>query len=211
MRGIFISFEGIDKSGKTTQAVLFEELLKREGYDVVLTREPGGTKIGEMIRGILKDTHHFGSITPMTELLLYVACRAQHTNEVIIPALERGAVVISDRFSDSTMAYQGYGRGLDLRLLQRVNDAATGGLEPDVTILLDLPVGEAESRQLGRPDRLEREVVSFHQRVAEGFRAIAREHPGRIVIIDGRGSREEVAICVSEVLTRKVEDYGKRI
>lgn len=208
-RGLFISFEGIDKCGKTTQAMLLGESLKREGYDVVLTREPGGTKIGEVIGGILKDTRHFGSVVPMTELLLYVACRAQHTAEVIIPAIEGGAIVISDRFSDSTIAYQGYGRGLDLDLLQRINDVATNGLKPDMTILLDVSVEEAKDRWTGRPDRLEREDASFHRRVTEGFKAIARECPERIVVVNGRGSREEVAILVKEVLERKVGIYGK--
>ncbi len=186
---MFITLEGGEGVGKTTQQALLAERLQQEGYTCVCTREPGGTALGKALRELLL---HGDPLTPLAELLLYAADRAEHVNKVIAPALAAGQVVICDRYTDSTLAYQGYGRGLNLEQIRQLNHLATGGLQPHLTLWLDLApeVGLARSR-LG--DKLEQEHLEFHRRVYRGFQALAAAEPQRIVRIDGEGSPAEVA------------------
>ncbi|MDP2167236.1 MAG: dTMP kinase [Thermodesulfovibrionales bacterium] len=183
-RGVFISFEGIEGTGKTTQAGLLKEFLERKGYTVTLTKEPGGTVISDRIREILLSAE-YKEMDPITELLLYFASRRQHIKELIQPALDKGRIVITDRFADSTVAYQGYARGIDLNLINYLSRSVAGGLMPDLTILLDMDVEAGLRRNKGKKfDRLELEAVEFHKRVREGYRILAGEEPERIRLID---------------------------
>lgn len=184
-----IAFEGGEACGKSTQAAL---LAARLG--AVLTREPGGTAVGERVRAVLLDRGVAG-LDARAEALLMAAARAQHVCEVVRPALEAGRDVVTDRFSHSSLAYQGYGRGLPLDDLRRLSDWATGGLWPDVVVLLDLPAGVAEARR-GHPDRFEAEGRDFHRRVEAGFRELAASEPDRWRVVDASGSVEEVAARV---------------
>jgi dTMP kinase len=193
---MFISFEGLDGCGKTTQAALLADALRAEGREVVAVREPGGTAAGERIRELLLDPA--AHILPWAEALLYAAARAQLVGEVIRPALDRGATVIADRFIDSSVAYQGVARGLGIDRVLAVNDAATGGLQPDRTLLLRIPREEAAARRDGDGDRIESEAGAFHQAVADGFSQAAARFPERVRVIDGGGSREQVAARVRE-------------
>jgi dTMP kinase len=185
LKGIFISLEGIEGTGKSTQAGFLAEHLKGKGYGVTLTAEPGGTQISLKIRDLLLSTDSAG-MDPITELLLYNAARVQHIREIITPALLRGDVVITDRFSDSTMAYQGYGRGIDLKLIDSLDFIATGRLRPHLTVLLDVKVetGLQRNRNIQKRDRLELEDVSFHERVRKGFISIAAKERDRIKLVD---------------------------
>jgi dTMP kinase len=193
VRGAFISFEGIEGSGKSTYAELLLEHLRAKGFHVVKVAEPGGTSIGMKIRGLLLSPEN-GAITPLVELLLYNASRVQLIDEVIAPALKRGDIVISDRFSDSTVAYQGFGRGIDLKLIHELDLLSTGRLRPDLTILLDLDVevGLKRNRRADKDDRLEREDVSFHNKVREGFINIATRETERMRLVDASGHKEAV-------------------
>jgi dTMP kinase len=187
MKGLFITLEGIDFCGKTTQARKLASYLKGKGYDVILLREPGGDKIAEIIRKILLNKKNSG-MTPLTELLLYEACRAQLTQRVILPALMEGKVVICDRYSDSTLAYQGYGRGLDKKMIKYLNQLSTFGLSPDLIILLDVPVSasfQRREKEKRKKDRLEKERFGFHQSIREGYLEIARKNKRRIEVVDG--------------------------
>jgi dTMP kinase len=197
-RGLFITFEGGEGCGKSTQLELLRTYLESEGYEVLATREPGGTPVAEAIRAILLDPAN-EALSPVTELLLYEAARAQHVAERIGPALEAGKIVLSDRFYDSTTAYQGAGRGLPLDNLSLLHAIATNGLEPDLTIVIDVPaaLGLARATQ-GGSDRIEREKIDFHERVRAGFLRIAREEPGRARVVDGAKSVDEVAAAVRE-------------
>lgn len=192
-KGVFLSFEGIEGTGKSTQARLLFEHLREKGFDAVLTEEPGGTKIGRKIRELLLSPDH-QEMTPLTELLLYFASRTQHLAQVIIPAVNRGAVVITDRFTDSTIAYQGYGRGIALHLLHSLDNIATEGMKPDITLLLDLDVetGLSRNRGINKTDRLELEDIGFHKRVRNGFLELAAQQPERIKLIDASLEKEEV-------------------
>ncbi len=206
MSGIFISFEGIDFSGKTEQARRLLETLRTAGYDVELLREPGGVEIAEAIRNILLDAKH-GGMTDRTELLLYAAARAQITKEKIQPALAAGKIIVADRFVDSTTAYQGYGRQIDLDFVRRVNFFATWTTLPVVTFLLDIPlaVAAARLRQSGKAvDRLEREDHAFHERVRQAYLQMAQSEPERFVIIDGTPSMEVISRRINETLRRRL-------
>ena len=207
MAGLFISFEGGEGSGKTTQLQALRTHLRATGRDAVETRDPGGTPVGKQIRSLLLDPA-YGETAAVTELFLYEASRAQLVQEVIRPALAAGRIVLCDRFTDSTVAYQGYGRGLDLDLIARLNALAADGLRPDLTFLLDLEpeVGLTRAAQRvtlrpERPDRIEGEVLGFHQRVRAGYRAIAAAEPDRVVLLDAaRGMAE-----IEELVRRRME------
>lgn len=193
MKGIFISFEGIEGSGKTTQARLLFDYLSRKGLNPLLTEEPGGTDIGRDIRAILLSPGHF-IMNPVTELLLYNASRCQLVNEVIMPALQSGRIVITDRFSDSTYAYQGWGREIDMDLIEQIDRVSTKGIKPDITFLIDIDVevGLARNREANKVDRIELEEIEFHRRVRHGYLELARLQPERIKIIDGSLGIEEI-------------------
>lgn len=180
----FITFEGIDGSGKSTQLERLAEALRRQGQPVLVTRDPGGTDLGREIRQIL--LHHPGFVADRCELFLYLADRAQHVAEKIKPALDSGQIVLCDRYVDSTLAYQGGGRGLPIDEIKRLNDFVSGGLTPDKTFLLDAPVPEllARAKNRGSADRLERESVAFYERIRAGFLAQAQAEPNRIQVID---------------------------
>jgi dTMP kinase len=207
MKGVFISFEGIEGTGKSTQAKLLAEYLRKKGLRVIQTMEPGGTAISLKIRELLlsldsKEMDH------LTELLLYNAARVQHIKEVIGPALERGEVVITDRFCDSTVAYQGYARGLDLELIDSLDAIATNRLRPHITILLDIDVktGIARNKALNKGDRLELEDISFHERVRKGFIRIAAMEPVRIKVVDCSESLEVVHQKVVKIISGLLEN-----
>lgn len=193
MRGVFITLEGVEGCGKTTQIEALERFLALRGHEVVRTREPGGTPISEAIRAIVLDPRH-ASMSPTAELLLYEAARAQHVAELIRPALVAGKMVVCDRFADSTTAYQGAGRGILPADVQPLHTLATSGLMPDLTLVLDLPAEEGlrrAARARGK-DRMEREPLDFHRRVREAFLDLARREPGRIKVVDGTRSRDSV-------------------
>jgi dTMP kinase len=196
---MFISFEGLDGSGKTTQATMLADALELEGREVVRVREPGGTPTGERIRELLLDPS--ASIAAPAEALLYAAARAQLVAEVIAPALARGSVVIADRFIDSSLAYQGVARGLGVERILAVNQLATGGLMPDRTLLLQLPVDQASQRRGTAPDRIEAEGAGFHRAVADGFAAAAARFPERIRVVDGSGPPRAVLARVREAVS----------
>lgn len=202
MKGIFISFEGIEGSGKSTQVSLLAGFLSDKGYTVTRTAEPGGTVISTRIRELLLSNESSG-MDPVTELLLYNAARVQHIKEIISPALERGELVITDRFSDSTMAYQGYGRGIDLRVIDALDRIATSGLRPDITLLLDMEVEEglARNRKINKSDRLELEDISFHEKVRKGFIAIASKEVSRVRLVECSGNIEAVQAQVRDIVT----------
>lgn len=190
----FITFEGPEGSGKSTQIALLADHLRGLGYDVLTTREPGGTSVGDQIRGVLHDIGN-SEMEPTAEVLLYSASRAQLVEQVIRPALAAGKVVLVDRFADSTLAYQGYGRGLDLDQLHALTAIATGGLQPDMTILLDLDVavGLGRRRDQGEEmNRLDLEDVAFHRRVRDGYHHLVAQDSGRWVVVDAARSVEEV-------------------
>ena len=197
--GKFITFEGPEGAGKSTQLRLLAEELRSRGLEVITTREPGGTPLAEVLRNILKTHQGTETLHPETELLLMEAARSQHAREVILPALERGAVVLCDRFYDSTTAYQGAARNIDTSLIAELNIFAAAFRKPDLTLILDLDIESgfrrAGKRQetAGEYDRFEAENRSFHSRVREGFHAIAAKEPQRVRIIDAEGTPEEVA------------------
>lgn len=206
MRGTLITFEGIEGSGKSTQVERLAAYLRSRGLDCLVSREPGGTEVGEQIRTILLDPKC--RMEPLTELLLYLASRNQHVRQTVLPALQKGRVVILDRFSDSSVAYQGYGRGLGARLVSRLNKLATAGLKPNLTILVDLPVATGKQRKPdGKLDRLEQETVEFHERVRQGYLRLARRAAGRFKIVDGTLPPDRLAAeirkPVDELLARK--------
>lgn len=204
----FITFEGGDGSGKTTQLKALESHLTASGKSCLSTREPGGTSLGELIRQVLLEVGK-QPITSPTELFLYLADRAQHIHEVIIPALEQGKIVLCDRHTDSTLAYQGYGRGIDLGLLRSLNGIASQGIKPDLTLLFDCPAEIGLSRTAQRQsqtasgrneDRFEREKIEFHERVRAGFLELARAEPHRFRIIDAARSSEEVGQEIKNII-----------
>jgi dTMP kinase len=192
MRGLFITFEGIDGCGKSTQIDLLAGELRRRALDVVVTREPGGTVIGEAVRDVLVSDASV-NIAPKAELLLIVGARAQHVAGLIKPALEAGQVVLSDRYTDSTVAFQGHGRGLDLEMIDRLNSFATGGLQPDVTIVFDIDPSVARARLRARPvggllGALDDEQADFHVRVRQAYLTLAEREHSRMHVIDASGA-----------------------
>ncbi len=198
---LFLSLEGPDGGGKSTQARLLADSLRLRGLDVLLTREPGGTPIGDQVRRVLMELSNAG-MDPRTEFLLFSASRAQLVRQIIRPHLEKGGTVVCDRYYDSSLAYQGYGHRLDLAVLQAVTRFATGGLTPDFTLLLDLPVqdGLGRRKQEGEWNRLDAYDVEFHQRVREGYFALAAAEPARWKLIDARGTVEEVQATVLQAV-----------
>lgn len=215
---MFLTFEGPEGSGKTTQLQLLCRALRARGLGVVGTREPGGTAIGEQIRAVLHDQANTGMV-PAAEVLLYSAARAQHVREVIAPALERGDIVISDRYAESTLVYQGYGRGLDMAMLRAITAFATDGLWPDLVIYLDLDVElglqrkqRAQAQGRGEWNRMDQEDLAFHRRVREGYLAMAREEPGRWLVVDAAQPIEAIQRVIRERIERIVEreSMGRR-
>jgi len=204
-RGFFISIEGGEKAGKTTQAGLLADWLTGQGYQVVLTREPGGTPVGEAVRSILLGQREM-SLTPVAEALLFAASRSQLVAEVIRPALEAGQVVVADRFVDSSLAYQAFGLGLSWDKVLAVNEWATGGLWPDLTFLLDCPASHDFSSRPreGAVDRIEKRQTDFHDRTLRGFRRLAEMNPDRYVVLDGSEPRETVAEAIRKVVTSRM-------
>lgn len=207
-KGIFITIEGIDGSGKSTQMELLADYLKRCGIDVLLTREPGGTAIGERIRDILLDKTN-KVMVPITEALLYAASRAQHVAQVIKPALEQGRAVLCDRFVDSSLVYQGYARGLGIEFIEKINEPALAGVWPDVTLLLDVAPEIAWSRIAAArsQDRLEDEGVNFLKSVYEGYHKIAALYPQRIYIVDAEEGIENIHKKMRSILEPKLNKY----
>ena len=219
MAGLFITIEGPDGAGKSTQVKLLADYLRKLGLEVILTREPGGTDLAEKIRELLLAPTG-ETVAPMTEVLLYAASRAQHVEGLIKPALARGAVVISDRFVDSSVAYQGFGRGLGVDEVWQINQWALGGLLPSLTIILDLELfigrqrtAERDQKQAGGPDRLEQENLEFHQKVRDGFLSLAKQDPKRIHVVPAAGSVEQVfqsiLLLVNPLLAQRKMDQQR--
>jgi dTMP kinase len=203
--GLFVTFEGGEGSGKSTQITRLAERLRAGGIEPLVTREPGGTPLAESIRGLLLDAAR--SPSPLTEALLMVASRAELVTSLIRPALAAGRVVLCDRYGDSTLAYQGAGRGLDLAMLAGWNRAATGGLTPDLTLLFDVPPRLGLARRAGAagtPNRLDLESEAFHARVRDGYLALARAEPGRFVVLDAAQPPASLAECVWAAVSARV-------
>lgn len=196
---LFISFEGIDKSGKSSQVKLLAEYLEKMNCKVVKTCEPGGTQVAQKIKLIL--LRPSSRISSVSELFLYLADRAEHVRQVISPALEAGKIVISDRFSDATVAYQGYGRGLDIAWIEALNEKATQGILPEVTFLLDINPDLARQRAK-KKDRIEREEMDFHHRVRQGYLELAKLHPERIKTMNGEGSPKEIHLAIRKIILK---------
>jgi dTMP kinase len=209
---LFITFEGVEGSGKTTQIKRLETYLARKKISFRVTREPGGSAIAEKVRSILLHPDHH-KMTPLSELLLYEAARAQHVKEVIEPSLKEGAVVLCDRFSDATLAYQGHGRKIDIDLIKRLNRIATQGLKPDVTFLLDCPSEIGLKRAIRRirllkqeeEGRFEKEKIQFHNRVRKGYLAIAKAEPRRVKVIDTRDGADKVFEKIRKIIDKLIE------
>lgn len=198
-----MTFEGIDGCGKTTQAILTSRLLEAHGHKVKLLREPGSTRAAERIRDLLLDKDL--DIDPLTELLLYEAARASITSVEITPWLAAGNVVICDRFYDSTTAYQGYGRKLDIGMVRRLNRIAVGGLAPDLSLFFDVDLATAQRRRKGTPDRLESQSSAFFRRVRQGFLDIARSERRRVKVVDASQAVEDVFADVKKILARRID------
>ncbi|MFH0827396.1 MAG: dTMP kinase [Candidatus Omnitrophota bacterium] len=191
MKGAFITFEGSEGCGKSTQSRLLYQYLKKKGLNVLYLREPGSTAVGEKIRKILLDAANL-TLTPVCEMLLYMAARSQIVHEIIKPALGSGKVVICDRFLDSTLAYQGYGLGLDIRLIEEIGKRVTAGINPDLTILLDLAIQKGFKYRNSQKDRIEQRSLSYHARVRNGYLRLARRYARRIKIIKVDGNKNQI-------------------
>lgn len=209
----FITFEGIEGCGKSTQLRLLASRLEHRGFSVVSTREPGGSPIADQIRSILLDAGN-NAMTPMAELLLYAAARAQHVEEVILPALESGKIVLCDRFTDATVAYQGYGRGLDMSTILELNRLASRSLRPDISVLLDCPVETGLSRAKARienaagarEERFELEAMAFHEKVRKGYLELADREPERFIVVSGSRAMEETAAEIFRLLEPRLAE-----
>lgn len=206
MNGFLITFEGVEGCGKSTQIALLARHIEARGRSVLVTREPGGVPIAETIRSILLDPEN-EALCPVAELLLYAAARAQHVAERIQPAIAAGTIVLSDRFADSTSAYQGDGRGIDPESIAALHRIAAQGIDPALTIVLDVPAAEGLRRAThgGARDRIEREALAFHERVREGFLRIAEREPARVRVVDGLQSIEAVAAEVRALVDAMME------
>ena len=211
--GYFITFEGVEGCGKTTQIKLLAEQLVALSFVTTLTREPGGCPIADKIRTILLDAEN-RAMSPMAELMLYAAARAQHVNEIIVPALSSGNIVLCDRFSDATIAYQSFGRGIDRSVIDILNTQACQGVTPDLTVLIDCDPGiglerarhRIEMTSGPREERFELEALAFHQRVRSGYCCLADSEPQRFVIVDGTGTIEEISSRISTQVLSKIPE-----
>jgi len=205
---MFITLEGPEGSGKTSQIPAIAAFLRDAGYEVVVTREPGGTAVGDQIRDVLMNLENV-TIVPRTEILLFLAARAQHVESLIRPALEEGKVVLCDRFGDSTLAYQGYGHATDLDTLRSLLNYSTGGLTPDLTLLLDVPVQDGMARKKDNAaewNRLDAYTIAFHERVRKGYLALAANEPERWLVIDATKDKDEV----QEAMRKAIMDRLKK-
>ena len=199
-RGLFITFEGGDGCGKTTQIKLLDEYLRNKGYKTLLTREPGSKGLGEKVREIL--LNYDGDVSPVCESFLFLADRAQNVDCLIKPALEEGTIVICDRHTDSSVAYQGYGRGLDVDRIKMLNNIATSGLKPDLTIVLDVDVETSQKRVGAEKDRMESAGMEFFERVRKGYLEIAKQEPERVKVVDSTQTIEEIHKEILELVAR---------
>ncbi|MBI5416385.1 dTMP kinase [Candidatus Poribacteria bacterium] len=214
MRGLFITFEGTEGCGKTTQLKMLSEYLEKKKIKHIVTKEPGGTKISDKIREIVMNPE-FKMMTPITELCLYTASRAQHIEEQIIPTINKGEIVLCDRFSDSMIAYQCFGRSISRKLVDTFNRLATHGFKPDLTFMLEIPfeIGLERAKKTkkqfsssGKGDRLEQEKLDFHMRVLRGYKKIAMRNPKRVKVIDGTGSKDKVFKDIRLIVDEKFEE-----
>ena len=197
-KGLFITFEGEDGCGKTTQSKLVQEYLEQSGYEVVWTREPGAKGLGQKIRELL--LHYDGDVAPMCEAFLFLADRAQHIEHLIKPSVESGKIVICDRHTDSTIAYQGYGRGEDIKQLKYLNELATGSIKPDLTFVFDVTTDVAQQRVGDEKDRMESAGIEFHKKVRQGYLEIAKLEPERVKVIDANNGIEKVFEDTKKIL-----------
>ncbi len=206
---MLITFEGIEGSGKTTQIELLYNHLKQKGYDVIKTREPGGTAFGEALRKIF--LHESLNVLPLSELLIFMAMRAQHVEELILPALKNGKVVLCDRFVDASYAYQGYGRGIDLGIIETLNRLVTKGVRPNLTILLDCTAKKGLKRKAAFNnvmDRFEKEDIAFHRTIKDAYLKLSREEPKRFLVIDGGESIEDIEALIRKNVENLLKNYG---
>ena len=200
VKGLFITFEGGDGCGKTTQITLLDEYLRNKGYKTLLTREPGSIGLGEKIREIL--LNYDGEVSPVCESFLFLADRAQNVDCIIRPALNEGTIVICDRHTDSSVAYQGYGRGLDIDRINKLNNIATSGLKPDLTIVLDVDVETSQARVGSEKDRMESAGIEFFERVRQGYLEIAKQEPERVKVVDSKQSIKDIHKQILELVGR---------
>lgn len=216
--GYFITFEGVEGCGKTTQIRLLAEHLVSLGYKVVLTREPGGCPIADKIRSILLDADN-KAMVPLAELLLYAAARAQHVSEIVAPAIQSGCIVLCDRFTDATIAYQSAGRGIDISTIRTLNQLACQSIKPDTTILIDCDAATGVKRARSRIDastgpreeRFELEEIEFHQRVRDGYLVLSCQEPDRFMLIDGSGSIESISALIISRITNKIKSMHNAV
>ena len=203
-KGLFITFEGADGSGKTTQLNNVKSFLEQKGFDVVITREPGALDIGQKIRNIL--LHHDGIVADRCEMFLFLADRAQHVETFIKPAIDEGKIILCDRHTDSTIAYQGYGRGQEINLLKDLNKIAINGLNPDLTLLFDVSTEVAQERVGSEKDRMESAGVEFHKKVRNGYLELQKQEPERIKIVNANNSIEEVFEETKAIVSKLIQE-----
>lgn len=203
-KGLFITFEGADGSGKTTQLNNVKSFLEQKGFDVVITREPGALDIGQKIRNIL--LHHDGIVADRCEMFLFLADRAQHVETFIKPAIDEGKIILCDRHTDSTIAYQGYGRGQDINLLKDLNKIAINGLKPDLTLLFDVSTEVAQERVGSEKDRMESAGIEFHKKVRNGYLELQKQEPERIKMVNANNSIEEVFEETKAIVSKLIQE-----